>query len=369
MEFKAKASDLRGAVTDAVSVASKNASQNFKNAILLSAAPLTGISLTATDLDNVLRIRISNAEVLKEGVALLSGSKLKGILAVFSQDDLIEASIDNNILFLKSAGFEFHLPTLPLEGFPRLELELDGVSATFPPGGFQRCVKLVASARATDIERLALTGIHVEARESGVGFIATDTHSIACAETQAAASAASSVLLSRSFIDGILKLLPGGGHDLTLSFNASHAKVRTGSYEFKGKILAEAFPNWRSAVPVCGKSVILEREPLLAAFKAAGLIDQKILLELKDSSCEISAISREGGGDARFSFSLSNPAESLKIIFPDSDIIETLSAIDSSTVEIRFNNGTSPVILKTPGDDHYFCVITPMIAVSKTVEA
>ncbi len=361
MRFKVKTSDLRGAVSNAESVASKMISPTIKHAILLHAAPALGISLTATDLDNVLRVQIP-AEVTEGGNAFLSGSKLKGILAVFNQDDVIDTSIDNNTLFLKGGGFEFHIPLIPESEFPEFNLSLAGSSVTFPPGAFQRRIKLVAFARATDMERQPLMGIHVEADENGVRFVATDGRRLACTEASSpAASGPAKVLLSRSFVDGAMRLIPSGEGDLTLSFNATHAKVSSGSYEYKGKIMADEYPNWRSAIPACQKSVVLDREQLLSAFKAAGLIDQNVLLKLDGAACQISSISREGG-DARFSFGLQTPAEQLEILLPDKNISDALSAMDSTTIEFQFNNNTSAILLKMPGDGSYLCAINPMVA-------
>ena len=359
MKFKARSSDLKKAVSDAESVASRNLTQTIKHSILLEADAGSGLSLTATDLDNILRVRLEKIEVAESGKTLISGIKLKGILAVFGQEDVIEASCEGNALFLRGGGFEFHIPTLPTQELPVFDFALSGVSATFPSRAFQRCVKLVEFARATDDKRAPLMGVHVEASENYVRFVASDGRRVACVESPTAASASSSVLLSHSFIDGVMRLLPNDS-ELVLSFDGAHAKATAGGYAYKGKVMAEAYPNWRSAVPTCAKAVMLDREPLLAAFKAAGLIDYKVRMKFHDLACEVSSVSKEGG-DARFSFALPSPTESLEIIFTDNTIIDALAAMDSSNVEFRFNDGASTATFKMPGDDRYFCSVHPMV--------
>ena len=117
------------------------------------------LSLTGTDLEVELVGRTRVATAHTHGAVTVPARKLLDICKSLSDDAMVEVSLDEKKLLVKSGRSRFTLVTLPSSEFPNVEEEPDTFSLTLPQKKLGELIDSTSFAMAQQDVRYYLNGM------------------------------------------------------------------------------------------------------------------------------------------------------------------------------------------------------------------
>jgi DNA polymerase-3 subunit beta len=263
------------AFSQAAAVAPTRSPKDVLNYIFLEASDGQA-SLTATDLEQAVRIPVNGCEVDQPGVALLPISRF-GTLLKECPDERLRLDTDSrHNLVVRGERSQHRLATVDPDEFPRWEER----AAESEQGGYHEIASpLLLSALqrtvfATDEEnaRYALSGVMLELTSTRLIAVGTDGRRLATMEGPA---------ISRGQEDREKHVVPNKGVKIlsrlladcglpariTLTSNWIRCEVPD-RFIFRSRLLEGLFPRWRDAIPGdAGTAIALVTGPLDSAIR------------------------------------------------------------------------------------------------------
>jgi len=174
MNITVERQTLLAAVKSVAGAAAKENAENLILAGILFEADLDSQSLwlTATNGQVALKRRIKNLRVEDGGNAVIKGSLLRDMLALFSGETVtVERKV--NGVRLSSGEAEYFLPLIQAEKFPRPEIPFP--QNTVKVTGLNRLIRRTSFAAGNEKQALSLQGIQLSLAAETTTATATDT--------------------------------------------------------------------------------------------------------------------------------------------------------------------------------------------------
>ncbi|MDR0717473.1 MAG: DNA polymerase III subunit beta [Azoarcus sp.] len=327
-----------------------------------------GDSLTFTATDIEIQIRtVTTGHIGGEDAAITVGArKLQDILRALP-DTEVSLTLEDHRLAVKAGRSRFQLQTLPAEGYPLLASPAnDAVRFSTPQRVFKQQLALVAYAMAQQDIRYYLNGLLLIADGKTLTLVATDGHRLAYAtsELEAAAAARSEVILPRKTILELSRQIGDNDDPVDVVLAGNQAVFRFGAVEFVTKLIDGKFPDYQRVIPQGHPGCItLPRVPLLAALQRAAILSNekfhgvRVVLDKGVLSIISSNAEQE---EAQEEIEVDFQGERLDIGFNVGYLLDVLGNVSPETIEWRFRDGDSSVLVTLPGNDSFKYVVMPM---------
>lgn len=256
----------------------------------------------------------------------------------------IEISTDEKVCTIKGAG-RTRLPIINTElpNFSRVE----GDTAIIDASKFTNCYNHVAYAVAQDQSRIQLTGVLTEITADVVKMVALDGFQMSVEESECEG-------------DGIKIIIPGAFMKLISSavFPNDNIKLTTDGHSIQAETdgvllkcgcLTGEYPDYVRILPTefsirSKVNVAAMRE----ALKASSVVNNKNMLVKLDVSSDFIKIQNNGEtAEYEADIPCQTQGNNLKIAFNEKYLMNTINAIDSDEMDLNFNSGLTPAVVKT----------------------
>ena len=323
---------------------------------LLIEASNEGLVLSTFDYETSARATLS-AEVADEGKALVSGRLLADICRSLPAKP-VEMVIDGARVSLTCGSARFSLQTMPVEDYPTLP-EMPTATGTVDSTEFAHAVAQAVTAAGKDDMLPVLTGVRIEIEGSTISLLATDRFRLSLRELQwnprtpdetVAALVPAKVLAdtAKALTSGsevIIALSASGTGEGIIGFEGAAAG---GLRRTTTRLLDGEFPKVRSLFPNEHlTTALVEKASLIESVKRVALVAERntaVQLQFTDGVITLDA----GSGDeaqASESIEATINGEELTTGFNPQFLLDGLSAIDESTVELAFTQASKPVVI------------------------
>ena len=342
------------------------------------------MELMATDLDIRLNTWIDCQGEL--GPICVDAARLSAALARIKDrgearlEAIAGSGPNSDVLRVTSGRSEFNLPTLPADGFPKLQEPSEAEEFVVSGPAFRQCLAATLVSVSSEETRYYLCGVAMQPGDLAdakcpdhLVFISTDSHK-GMARHMAAPDLPSipSIIIPTKTVQVIGKVFDKA-ETLTLSVGTSGHRMRVngGTTEMVTKLIEGTFPDWRRVMP--------GREPVLA-------YDAKGLAASVETAAAVTGtpVSKQGK-PVKLTFSkgeteltttdLDNPTFSGKDICAHQELtpvpveiigmnykylIEMIAALDCETVEMCITEAGGQILLTGAALDDRRAVIMPM---------
>ena len=328
---------------------------------LLIEAGDEGLVLSTFDYETSARATLT-AEVSDEGKALVSGRLLADICRSLPNKP-VDMFIDGAKVSLTCGAARFSLQTMPVEDYPTLP-DMPTATGTVQSDVFARAVSQAVTAAGRDDMLPVLTGVRIEIDGSSIALLATDRFRLSQCEivwdprTQDESVAA--LVPAKVLADTAKSLTSGSVVTIALSSGGSGA----GIIGFEGaapggvrrtttRLLDGEFPKVRSLFPTEHQTTVtLDREELIESVKRVALVAERntaVQLEFSDGKLKLDA----GADDAQATEEIDATidGEDITTGFNPQFLLDGLSAIEASVVELAFTQASKPVVMGGKADD------------------
>jgi DNA polymerase III subunit beta len=329
---------------------------------LLIEAAGDGLQLSTFDYETSARATLS-ADVSEEGKALVSGRLLSDICRSLPAKP-VEMSIDGTRVQLTCGSARFSLQTLPVEEYPTLP-PMPTASGTVQSDLFANAVSQAVTAAGRDDMLPVLTGVRIEIDGSSISLLATDRFRLSQRELSwdpATPDETLAALVPAKVLAETAKSLTAGSQ-VTIALAASGAGE--GIIGFEGaapggvrrtttRLLDGEFPKVRSLFPSEHQTVAkVDKAALIESVKRVSLVAERntaVQLAFSDGVLTLDAGS---GDEAQASESIEATIDGADITtgFNPQFLLDGLSAIEESEVELAFTQASKPVVLSGVSDD------------------
>ncbi len=323
---------------------------------LLIEASHDGLVLSTFDYETSARATLS-AEVADEGRALVSGRLLADICRSLPAKP-VEMTIDGARVSLTCGSARFSLQTLPVEDYPTIP-QMPTATGTVPSEAFAHAVAQAVTAAGRDDMLPVLTGVRIEIDRSTISLLATDRFRLSQRElgwSPNTPDETMAALVPAKVLGDTAKSLTAGS-EVTIALSTTGSGEGLIGFEGTGpggvrrtttRLLDGEFPKVRSLFPAEKLTTAkVDRLELIESVKRVSLVAERntaVQLAFSDGVLTLDA----GSGDE------AQASESLEAVIEGEDIttgfnpqflLDGLTAIDETVVELAFTQASKPVVL------------------------
>ena len=370
--------------------------------------PILGNCLITTDSANI-TVTTSDAEVeiiitspLEEpnlddsenGTCCLPAKKLLDIVnnlpanGHVKLNDAVGVANDNRFK-LTSGRSHFTLAGLPFDDFPTTPEFEEGINTlSLPQSILKMMLSNVAYAMAVNDARYYLNGAVLDIEKTSEGFelsiVATDGHRLAATiEKENVEFIGESfdvktdddgnelngienvkIILPKKMVTLLIKALSDKDDVVELKFDHNHVQVAIGNTIITSKLINGNYPNWRAVIPNNNENVVIaKRELLLSACSRALILSNEKFkgtrLTLSKDSLKVSC-TNANKEVSEVVIDVDYQGDALEIGFNGDYLIEAITACSLDSVELRFSDANSSLLIVPRDQDDFKNVIMPM---------
>ena len=332
---------------------------------VLVVASEQGLSLTATDLEMELSVRLE-LPVDVPGSITLPARKLHDILRALPEDGIVTLSVDGDKATVRCGRSRFTLATLPAGDFPALEdLPVDG-EIRLHQGVLRSLIERTHFAMAQQDVRYYLNGLLLEVGPGVLRLVATDGHRLAFQELQTEVDAveARQVIVPRKGVLELLRLLADNDAEVSIRLSANHIRVTMGDIRFTSKLIDGKFPDYQRVIPREGSRVVIaDRLALRNALTRTSLVlndkTQGIRLQLEDWILRTQAQNPDQE-EAEEEVEINYSGGPLEIGFNGGYLLDALGALGGELAKLSFSDAGSSCLIEEAEGGGGKHVIMPM---------
>ncbi|MDN5869281.1 MAG: DNA polymerase III subunit beta [Nitrococcus sp.] len=323
------------------------------------------LSVTATDLEVEIKAT-TQASVKESGQITLPARKFMDIIRNLPEPSRIHARLDQARMVLKIPHSRFTLTTLPGTEFPLVEENDEPQRLELAQSLLRWLIDRTSFAMGLQDVRYYLNGLLLELEPHRLRAVATDGHRLALAEVPAETSLAEpkNVIVPRKGVQELLRLLHDAQDPLELQLRENHLRVTWPNACFTTKLIDGDYPNYRRVIPKQEHGRLeVEREALrLALVRASILADERlngVRFILSSEGLRICSNNPEQE-EAQEDLAGVYVGDPVEIGFSARYLLDALTAIEESTVEIVVSGSNSSAILYGRGNDSCRYVVMPL---------
>lgn len=326
------------------------------------------LSLIGTNLEAELisRIPLNAADVLMTGEAATPAHKLMDICRLLPDKALLEFSLDDSRLTVKSGRSRFVLSTFSTEDFPSVEEESNFSEFLIRQVDLRQLVEKTSFAMAEQDVRHFLNGLQIQIHSKGIKSVAADGHrmafgsiSLPIERTEGAA------IIPRKGINELLRVLNNMDENIIFGLSDNHIRVVTKDHTFTSKLIDNGFINYDSFIPKdCDRSLIVNREELKRAVTRIAVLSSDkirgIRFQVKENKLKILAsnVAQEYGEEE---LNIENQAPDIEIAVSANYLLDALMASRSKLVEICCSASQEGFLVKEPDQEDYIYILMPIL--------
>jgi DNA polymerase-3 subunit beta len=324
------------------------------------------LSLTGTDLEVELIGRVAVEQSHEQGEVTVPARKLLDICKSLSDDAMVEVSLSESKLKVKSGRSRFTLATLPAAEFPSVDEEPDTFSINMAQSKLRELLDNTSFAMAQQDVRYYLNGMLFEVATDYLRVVATDGHRLAM-ETLGMSNPTSEpqqLILPRKGIMELTRLLTDDEGEISLTFGQNHIRASVPAFTFTSKLVDGKFPDYNRVLPKGGDKVLLgDCHELRQAFSRVSILSNEkyrgVRVILSDGELKVFANNPEQE-EAEEVVSVEYEGDSLEVGFNVSYLIDVLSTLSSKKARITLSDPNSSALIEAQEGSDAVYVVMPM---------
>lgn len=324
------------------------------------------LTLRATDMELGLTRTLDDAATDAGGTVLLPGRLFADVVRSLPPGPVsLELRAEQRDVEIAGGGARFHLRTLPAEDFPRLP-ELAEEPVKLPAGPLAATIDLVARAASRDEIRPILTGVLMQAEESRLTMVATDSYRLSVKHTQLEAPVAQTLeanIPARALRELARIVSSEGAEEVEIALSRNQAVFQTAGVTLSSRLIEGQFPSWRVLIPESFEhDVRLPREEFLEiARRISQLAQRNAPLRLAFSEGELTVAAETPDiGDASEAMPAPYSGEPLEIAFNPQFLIEGIESVATDEVAVQLSSPLRPGLLRPVGDEEFSYLVMPI---------
>lgn len=329
-------------------------------------ADLDRITLMGTDREVEIRTHLESV-VVEAGDVTVPARKFIDITRSLPEDTEISLKVQNQRAFITAGRSRFNLSTLPADDYPLMDLEGDGLKIEIEQGTLKELLDKTAFAMANQDVRYYLNGLLFKVEAQRLSAVATDGHRLARLERSIDLKIDEplQVIIPRKTVTELVRLLDTAAPPLELDLSSRTLRAIISDTVLTSKLVDGRYPEYERVIPLMADKVaILDRDLLRQSLMRASILSNEkfkgIRLNFALNELMIQAHNPEQE-EAEEILAIEYADEPLTIGFNVAYLLDVLSVVDDSRVEIRLGDSNSSALMRGAGQEDQTYVVMPML--------
>jgi len=333
--------------------------------VLVVAEQGGNISLTATDMEVEIIVTLE-ATTQQAGTVTVPARKFLDITRALPKEAKLTFAINEDKVKIQSGRSRFLLATLPATEFPSIGTFTPLIEFDLPSSTLAGLVEGTQFAMAHQDVRYYLNGLLFELSSELIRAVATDGHRLALCDRKVDIDLAEplQIIVPRKGVVEIMRLLGGTEENVHVAIGGNHMTITTTGQSLTTKLVDGRFPDYERVIPKTGeKRVSADREILKAGLARASILSNEkfrgVRVVLGDNQLTAIAHNPEQE-EAEEEIEVDYSAGELEIGFNVSYLLDVLTVLKCSTINIDFIDSNSSCLIHDPEDETARYVVMPM---------
>jgi len=327
----------------------------------------TGVFLTATDLENTIRVGIES-EKNKKGSMVITGKKFISLIKQLPDEDVKIIQKENSAeVVCKNSKYTF--PCMDYEEFPKLPKFTGDVSVKLNGDILRNAIDKVRFCIDPEEPRPHFRGGLFDIKEDSLNFIGTDTKRLALFKITGEGKYGNPYKCLLPFkLMGIISMLADSGESVDVSIGKNQIVFNFKDTYLVSQLLAgsEDFPDYAKVIPSEKqlKYAYLNRDELLSTLKRISLFTSerynKVKMSIGKDVLILSVVSPDvGEAHEKMDIEYTGDKEQ-DLAFPPNYLIDFLHKVEDEKIILGFSSEKSPIILRGDKKAEYLYVAMPL---------
>lgn len=362
MEIRIAREKILGIVDHVEGIVERRNTIPILSNILLEGKDST-LSVTATDLDIVVRDRIGEVDVTTEGRTTVGAATFSALVKKMPSGSMIEMTVAEGRMTIRSGRIRYQIPVIAADDFPLgqptqgedVEISIDAMTSAF---------RLVKDSMSTEETRYYLNGACLAVEGRDLVAVSTDGHRLGIAKIAELPIETSNAIVPRKAVNQFIRIMPSFEGQVTVRMDSRSIEFEAGDLLFHSKLIDGTFPDYARVIPQ-SEDVVIKVDPqvLQQAIERVSIVTTEktsaVTLAVETDKITIIANSPDSGSAQE-----EVPAESSKAIRVGynsnylKDILSNYSECDQVTISL--GNETSPALIRPDNSTVNRSVLMPM---------
>jgi DNA polymerase III subunit beta len=366
MDVTVNRDELIQALKQAKGITSKKSTIPVLSTVLLTVRAPDRVDVAATDLYLSLTQKIPAYEVKQEGSACFQAKALLERAEAMPEGP-IWIKVDGTTARIKAHGNarKYTLPIIPGEDFPKNTVAEPGASTALSAKTLLDLIRYTVFSISEDETRAHLNGALLEWKACVARMVSTDGHRLSKVEVPVTSTPDFRWLLSLRTVQEIQRLCKAAvkaneDASVNLSQSGSQACFQLSDTRLTARLVDAQFPPYEQVIPQAGEHPAkVERETLISAIKASGVVDDSVRLELTEGQLDVRAEDAENG-TAFDTLPATYDGPFVKVGFNARYMLDVLDAIESDEVTLDIREALAPIRIQPVSDRQFLAIVMPV---------
>ena len=332
------------------------------------------LSLTATDLETMMRVQMEVTEAQGDGRICIPSKILLDYLK-----NLPEQPITFNIneqdlsIEMSSSVGKYKIGGEKADDFPKEPAPADTTSFTISSISLIESINRTLFAVSSDTLRPAMTGVYFEMDADNITFVSTDAHRLVqFRRTDVSTPVKEGFVVPKKPLQQLRGTLPADDSQLQLSYNNSHLFVTSNNLSMSCRLIDARFPDYKAVIPADNPyKLTVSRTDFISALRRVSIFANKttnqVVLDINGNSLQLSAQDIDFSYEGKETLSCQYTGEDMKIAFNAKLMIEMVNNMDGAELQIDLSTPTRAGIFrqveKEDGEDLLMLLMPLMVGV------
>lgn len=315
------------------------------------------ISITASDLETTMTTKLK-VESKEKGLIAIPAKLLLDTLKTFP-DQPLTFSIDKAsfAIEINSDYGKYKLSGQDGNEFPKSPVLESTAEVALTAEVLSTAIEKTIFASGNDDLRPVMSGVFFQISESEITFVATDAHKLVkYSRTDVSSKKAASFIMPKKPLNLLKNILATMDEEVKVEYNETNAKFQFAGSTLICRLIDGKYPNYDAVIPKENPNKLtIDRSAFLGSIKRVSIFSSRttfqIRLKIKGTELNISAEDLDFSNEANERLTCEYEGEDMEIGFNSKFLIEMLSNLHSSTVNLEMSAPNRAGILSPATDN------------------
>ncbi|MBS1776462.1 MAG: DNA polymerase III subunit beta [Bacteroidetes bacterium] len=311
------------------------------------------LTLTATDLETMMRVEMEVAEGRDDGRICIPSKILMEYLKNLPEQPITFTINEEDLsIEMSSTGGKYKIGGEKADDFPTEPPTEDVTAFTMRSIDLIEGINKTLFAVSNDTLRPAMTGVCFELAPEYLSFISTDAHRlIQFTRADIKCPMEDSFVVPKKPLQQLRSTLPADDSEIQLSYNGNHLFVQSSTISLNCRLIDARFPDYRAVIPNENPyTLTMNRAELISALRRVGIFSNKttsqVVFEINGNSLQLSAQDIDFSYEGRETLSCQYVGEDMKIAFNAKLMVEMISNLDGENLKAELSTPTRAGIFR-----------------------
>ena len=309
------------------------------------------LQITATDLDTTMSVTMEVDSKEKFKVAIPARILLDSLKALPEQPITIAVEETTNGIEITTDNGKYKLSGENSADFPK-EPVAEGVDEVkLPASVLYKGVNKTLFAVSNDELRPAMTGVFFQLDDKGITFVATDAHKLVKFNRSDIQGGNASFIVPKKALNLLKSIIPNNDTEVSVQFNKSNAFFVFDKIQLICRLIDAKYPDYNAVIPKENPNLLsVQKDDFYSSLRRTSIFSNKtthqVVLKMAGAELTVSAQDLDFSNEASEKLTCEYLGNPMEIGFNAKFLLEMLSALDSSDINIELSTPNRASIIR-----------------------